>query len=269
MELTKTSAQVTLEEHFAPFEAQAQEWLEKAKAIVVTDASQKDLMNEARIARLALRNVRINTEKKHKELKEDALRYSQTLDGIKRKLVGLIEPSETHLQKQEDFEKIQIETEKNERAIKRATALGPYMEFQYAITNFPLKEMTDEAFDSMLEGFKLAKQKRQDDEKKQHEEAEKKRKDDEAARAKLAEENEALRKKLAKEEQRKKDEAAEKRRIARAPDKEKLEALTRTLYDVAGKFPKMSSDEGEAIIADCKTMIGKMVAHINKKMDQL
>jgi hypothetical protein len=269
MELTKTDAQVTLEGHFSYFETQAQGWLGKAKEYKVTDESQTGVMESCREARLALRAIRINVEKKHKELKEDALRYSQALDGIKRKLTGLIEPIEAHLQAQEDFVKIKRETEKKELAIKRAKDLGPYMEFNYALTNFPLAEMGEEAFTAMLEGFKLAKEKRQHDEEEQQKAAEKKRIDDEAERTKMADENAALKAKLEKEEKRKKDEAAEKRRIARAPDKEKLEALTRTLYDVAGKFPKMSSDEGEAIIADCKIMIGKMVAHINKKMDQL
>ena len=171
---------------------------------------------------------------------------------------------------------------KKELSTKRATALSPYMTLEEA-TTFPLAEMTEGAFVAMLEGYKVAKENQVKEEKRvlleqnkvkeenirlanERFQIQKKLDRERAERKRLEDEAEAIREK---EEQRKKDEANAKRRAARLPDKEKLEALTRTLFDVAGKFPKMSSEEGEAIVEDCRTMIGKMVSHINKKMEQL
>jgi hypothetical protein len=261
MELIKTEAQVTLEDHFAPFEAQAKEWLGRAREITVTDSSQKELMQSAREARLALRGIRISVEKKHKELKEDALRYSQSLDGIKRKLVGLIEPIEKHLQEQEDFEKRQIEIAKTELRNKRAIALGPFMSFEYAIMNFPhLAEMEEEAFNNMLEGFRLAKEKRQKDEEAQRIADEKKRKEDEATRKKLETENAELKKKVEKEEQRKKDEAAEKRRLNRAPDKDKMMHYASQLAEI--KAPLIQDPDVKAILLQAQAHVQKAISLI-------
>src|SRR5687767_11571138 len=88
---------VELQSRFEPFEKQAKEWEAKAMALVVTDANQKELMAEARKARLALRAIRLDVGRLHEQEKADALRTSQLLDTIKRTLVGYIEPLESHL----------------------------------------------------------------------------------------------------------------------------------------------------------------------------
>ena len=87
----------------------AAEWEEKAKTIVVTDCSQKDAMEQARKGRLFLKEKRIAIEKRRKELKEDALREGQAIDGIAKILKGLIEPIELYLEEQEKFVEIQQE----------------------------------------------------------------------------------------------------------------------------------------------------------------
>lgn len=268
-------------DHFAVFESQAKEWMDKAKTLNVTDISQTEEMKQAREARLALRVIRVAIGNKHQELKEDALRYGQALDKIKRTLTGLIEPIEEHLQKQEKFAEVQEAKRKKELFDKRADRLRQYMP-ENDINMLPLAEMSEEAFNNMFDGAALAAENK----KKQEELAAKKAQEEAEEKKRLEAENKKLNDKLEKEkkekkrledeaealrqkdEQRKKDEANAKRRAARAPDKEKLEVLKTKLYALAGEF-KMSTEEGEAVMADVRTLIGKIVAHINKKAESL
>lgn len=96
----------------------AAEWEAKAKTIVVTDESQVEEMAQARAARLELREKRIAAEKKHKELKESALRRGQALDKVKRFVVELIKPIEQYLDEQEHFVEIKQRAEEEERRRK-------------------------------------------------------------------------------------------------------------------------------------------------------
>lgn len=163
----KSTSKLSLEEHFKDFEQQATEWSEKAKSIIVEDVSQTDLMKQAREARLILRDVRLGVEKKHKELKADALTFTQMLDSIKRKLVGLIEPIEEHLMTQEKFIEIHEEKRIAQLRVKRTEALRPYMGDQ--ADKMQLGELEEETFNSILEGQKSAfeERKRKEQEEKQ------------------------------------------------------------------------------------------------------
>lgn len=155
------SLEVDLQSRFAPFEKQAKEWEAKAKALVVTDASQTELMKEARTARLALRQIRLNVKKLHEQEKADALRKGQVLDMIKRKLEGLITPLEDHLQAQEDFAALQEAKHKKELLAQRLQALEPYRTPGDRLELVPFGEMDDGAFDSLLIGLKAAKEARE------------------------------------------------------------------------------------------------------------
>lgn len=96
-------------EKFGDYEFVAKEWESKAKAIVVTDASQKTEMEMAKTARKKFSEMRIEIEKTRKSLKEQSLRKGQAIDAIARFLTSLISPIEDHLRLQEDFLKIQEE----------------------------------------------------------------------------------------------------------------------------------------------------------------
>ena len=109
----------TLKESFLPFFEQAEEWKRKAEALVVTDATQVHDMKMARTARLALKEIRVNADKKRKELKEDSLRYGKAVQGVYNVIEFLIAPIEKHLQEQEDFVAI---AEAERKARKEAEA---------------------------------------------------------------------------------------------------------------------------------------------------
>jgi len=100
--LEPTKAKFILDKFQDYFET-ASEWELKAKAIVVTNETQKTEMKMARAGRLFLREKRIAVEKARKELKEQALREGKAIDGIANVLKALIVPIEDYLEGQERF----------------------------------------------------------------------------------------------------------------------------------------------------------------------
>jgi len=108
--LDKPKAQVLLD-NFSDYFQIASEWEKKAKAIIVTDASQTAEMQMARAGRLFLREKRIHIERTRKQLKEQALREGKAIDGIANVLKALIVPIEEHLEKQEKFVEIRAAEE--------------------------------------------------------------------------------------------------------------------------------------------------------------
>lgn len=119
-DLEPTKGQFFIEK-FSDHVKMAAEWAKKAKNIIVTDENQSVLMSQARIARLFLRDKRLEIENTRKILKADALKEGQAIDKISNFLKDLITPTELHLERQEKFvefrekaekERIQIEVEK-------------------------------------------------------------------------------------------------------------------------------------------------------------
>ena len=104
--LTPAKATVILEK-FQGYFAMAAEWEQKAKTVVVTNATQTAEMQMARAGRLFLREKRISLEKSRKELKEQVLREGKAIDGIANVLKALIVPIEDYLAQQENFVAIQ------------------------------------------------------------------------------------------------------------------------------------------------------------------
>lgn len=147
---TKEQLLADLQNHFAPFRAQAAEWMEKASAIEVTDESQTELMEEARICRLAMRKVRIGVENLHKEMKAESLVTGQVLDEIKRTLVKMIEPIEERLEKQEKFAEVQEAMRKEQLFRTRFESLQPFMGDE--AKKMALGELDQNVFDAILKG---------------------------------------------------------------------------------------------------------------------
>lgn len=116
-QLEKTKAQFLLD-RFSHYFKMAAEWEVKARAINVTDESQKAEMKMARVGRLFLREERLNVEKSRKELKAEALREGKAIDGIANVLKALIEPLEEHLINQERFVEIRKEREETVKRIE-------------------------------------------------------------------------------------------------------------------------------------------------------
>ncbi len=143
----------TLKESFLPFFEQAEEWKRKAEALVVTDATQVHDMKMARTARLALKEIRVNADKKRKELKEDSLRYGKAVQGVYNVIEYLIAPIEKHLEDQEKYAEIQEAKRKAELNILRKNEIQPFVEFIPYELN--LGELSEEVYLKTLNNAKI------------------------------------------------------------------------------------------------------------------
>jgi hypothetical protein len=142
-----------IREGFQDAFAQAESWREKALAIRVTSLADKEAMKDAREMRLALKNIRVDAEKKRKALKEDALVMGRAIDGVNNLLLAAIQPLERHLEEQEKFAERLAEQERQRRLAERTEALQPYLEAGQAVP--ALDVMTDAQFAKFLEDAKL------------------------------------------------------------------------------------------------------------------
>ncbi len=226
--LPQTKSQQLLEQ-FTEYFRIAAEWENKSKEIVVTDASQTELIAQARGAWLTLREYRINLEKTRKALKDESWREGKTIDNIANVLKSLIEPSEKHLEKQAKFVEFR-QKELDEKRRKEADRL--LQEKEEADQKIKDQEIEDQR----LENERLKKEADEKDQIHRQEQA--------LLEAKAAAEREKFKKKVAADrkkaderlqkerdktmaEQKKKDEAARIERDRLKAEKEKAEAEKR------------------------------------------
>src|SRR3990167_8069103 len=111
---------------FNDFYAQAAAFESSARDIVVTSAEQTDMMKEARTTRIAVRDIRIEVEKRRKSMKEQSLREGKAIDGIANIIKAIIVPIEDHLLAQEEYIERQQQAEMDRIAEERASRLTPY-----------------------------------------------------------------------------------------------------------------------------------------------
>jgi len=301
IEKVEVSTELTVHDQFAAFEKQANEWKEKAEKIKVTDASQTDLMESAKQAQSALSKIRISVEKRHKELKEDSLRYGQTLDSEKRKILELIKPTEDYLKDQVNFVSIQEGIAKDQRYEERLDMIKPYMGDDAKFLQ--LGEMSEESFQGMLDGQKFAKSERErkqkeevaaklkldEDFKKEQDriraENEKLRKENEAKNQQIAnqkaiadgklkkERDERIRLELQAKEKSDKEDADRKaklvieRKLKRAPDKAKLNALAEQIALIP--LPDLKEDDSKIVLKNVQVLLAKVVKYIGEQTESL
>jgi hypothetical protein len=142
-----------LQSTFAPLFKQARSVLEKSRSIHVTDVSQKLEIKLARTLRLELRAIRVASDKTRKELKEESLKKGKAIDGFHNILLHLVEAEERRLDEQEQFaERLEAERKAALKA-EREEMLKPYS-IDTAV--FSLGDMTEDTFNQLLSGTKLA-----------------------------------------------------------------------------------------------------------------
>lgn len=105
-------------------------------------------------ARMDVKRKRLEVEKTRKELKADALRYTQAVDGEARRITSLLEPIEQHLEAQEAVitqEKARIKQAEDDRLNEMAQSRVNSMNEAGAVLSFlQARAMTDEEFQPML-----------------------------------------------------------------------------------------------------------------------
>lgn len=232
---------------FAPLFAKANEWKAKAEALVVTDVTQVREMQEARVARLALKDIRVAADKERKALKEDSLRYGKAVQGVYNVIEFLIAPIEEHLQNQEDFAKVQAAKQIALLQEQRALIVEPLQEFiPYGLN---LGAMLEDDFNKLVNGAKLQKEAQEREALEAAQATEQKLKEEAAERERVSLENEELKAKAA---------AAEKVRLAEkakadavlAAERKKADELLEAQRATAAKAAKLAADKLAAETAE-------------------
>jgi len=201
--------------------------------------------------RLELKKIRVEAEKKRKEMKSESLRKGKAIDGFANIIKFLIVPIEEHLQKQEDFIKVLEKAKLDELEAKRNFLLEEYEEGLSG--NYNLRDMEQEVFDLLTEKHERNKQDTIEAEKKaereyiEREEAEAKERD------RIKQENELLKKEAAereKEEAKRAEREQQKREAQEAilakerKEKERLEAELKAKQEAEEKA-RLDQEEKE------------------------
>jgi hypothetical protein len=130
---------------FSPFFAQAEEW-----RVRVSEVTEPKL---ARKSRLLLKKIRVEAEKKHKELKAETLSRGKALDGMLRLVTGVIEPLELTLS---EIETAAERAEAQRKATLRATREAQLIPLGVNPAFYMLAEMSEVDFANTLEGARAA-----------------------------------------------------------------------------------------------------------------
>ncbi len=157
--LEPASAQELLNQ-FAPLMAQAKKLANMAIGLTVTAADQVTEMKLARQLRLALRAVRVDSEKLRVKLKADSIRRGKAIDGVHNVIEYLIEPIETRLDDAEKFAEREEAKAKAKIKEDREALLRPY---SIDTSFYTLDAMPEENFARLLEDTKRAHQSKVDE----------------------------------------------------------------------------------------------------------
>ena len=217
---------LTLHGSFSPLFAKARELISLSSQVVVKDESQKLQIKLSREYRLALRAVRIESDKTRKALKEDSLKRSRAIDGFHNILVHLVESEEKRLDDQEKIvERIDAERKAKLKS-EREEALRIY---SVDTAFYQLAEMPDESFAQLLENSRLSFEAKQAAARKAEEERIAREKAEREEQERIRAENERLKREAfeaAKREEEERNRRAEAERKARV-EREAAEKIER------------------------------------------
>lgn len=192
---------------YADYQHKAETLAKTAETIKVVSVEDKAGMEMARTTRLALRRVRIDAEKKRKEMVEGMTRATERINSAAREVRRFCEEHEERLQALEDFaarEALRIE---HERRVARAAEIEPFLSGPLAVD---LGKITDAEYQDLLATTREIHELREARRREEEAEAERKRIEAEAERQRLAAENARL---VAEAEAKRKAEAEERRQI--------------------------------------------------------
>jgi len=274
-----------LMEKFSPFIERAIELADKAKSIIVTDATQLTEMKLARESRLIMRQIRIDADKTRKELKEDSLRYGKAVQGAYNLIESVISPIEEYLETQEKFAENQEKKRQDALRAERQAVLDSYQVFLPSFGD--LGKMADFEFERIISIANSQKEKQELEVKQEEEKKEAERIENDRIRlenAELQKQKDVLNKQLAEEQakaaqelrkQKEKDESEAKQAIAKenerkkfeaAPDNEKLLELARLIGSI--QFPSLLTLEANSTAIEVRGLLGKVVSFINVRVNK-
>jgi len=232
---------------FKPLFIEAQDLIAEAETIKVTSITQVEDMKKAKEIRAALRAVRKISESTKKELKEDALKYGNAIQGVYNLIEKATKSAEEKLEASEKFaERLEEEKAKTIKA-ERINLLSQYVE---DVSIYSLDGMNEEVFSNLLSGAKTIWDSKQAEIKKIEDERlakiEEDNKENERVRienAKLLKEKEA---RDVQEEKEKKARETEQKKVDDAHKKE-LEKERELQKELADELKKKNDAESKRI----------------------
>jgi len=216
-------------------------------------------MADARSKRLALKNIRVDVEKKRKELKEDSLRTGKAIDSVAKFVKEIIEPAEEYLEQQEKFAEIAQEG----RALKlKHERIEKLMQYTDDISLYNLDEMNNDQFNALLATLKSSLEAKLAEAKKIEDERIAKEKADAEEQERMRVENARLKK----EAEEREIKAAEERAKA---DKEKADAEAEANAKIEAERKKREAIEAEQREERAKAEAARQKAEDEKRQSLL
>lgn len=118
---------------FDPTAAELQKLADAARAVVVTDFTDKAQLEAVSEARKGLKQARVRITNRGKELRADAIKFQKDVIAKEQELVAIIEPEEERLSQIEKDIELAQEKERNKlllpARLARLTALDPELKF--------------------------------------------------------------------------------------------------------------------------------------------
>lgn len=156
VDVDKLDTAKPLTEIFQPYQTTLEKWEAKAKSLVVTDISQKTEMQQARLARLELKDARVAMDKTRKGLVENLKARTSKIDGTARIIREKIESLESILLESEEFADRYAAKVKLELRSKREAELTPFVDPPIFLAD--LSDFSEADFQKMVENGKLLRQ---------------------------------------------------------------------------------------------------------------
>jgi hypothetical protein len=132
---------------FEPYQTTLAKWEAKASSLKVTRLDQKTEMAQARLARLEIKQARVDLDKKRKELVEHLKTRTSKIDTAARLIREKCEELEAQLLESELFAERHAEFEKAKLKARRECEINPYL--TEPVTT-DLSELTDEQYAGWL-----------------------------------------------------------------------------------------------------------------------
>lgn len=142
-------------EKFDPTVAELTKVAEESRAIVITDFDDPKQIEAVHAKRIELKKTRVSIEKRGKELREDAVKFSKAVIAKEKELIAIIEPEEIRLDQLEDAAKQNaIEKERLRKWPERLERLKA-LEYKGASSDdYVLRMMSDVDFETYINNVK-------------------------------------------------------------------------------------------------------------------
>jgi colicin import membrane protein len=243
-----------LEVIFAPYQTTLEKWESKVASLVVTDISQKTEMQQARLARLELKEARCTLEKTRKGLVEGLKARTGKIDSAARTIREKMEELEEKLKDSEEFAERHAAKVKAELKASREAELLPHLDGSAILID--LSSLSEEAWLKTLNDTKLLKQARIDAAAKAEAERKAKEEADRIERERIAAENARLK---AEAEEAARLAEIERKRIEAEREAERQEAAKKAalLAEVARKEREAAEAERKRLEAEAKAAAEK------------